>query len=144
MYCISLALLSRLSWFPSPAVGANWPFCVIVPLNTNQSSIESINLITTINLPVHIYGLSCNITLLFDSCTRLSWRAVKTPINQSINRLSRRSNKVVGYLISCMDKCWRETMPTGWSSTFQRFQDSWRVKMCRVLNCTRVIPLRIY
>jgi len=36
MYCISLAIPSCLSQFPSLAVGTNWPFCVDVPLN-NQS-----------------------------------------------------------------------------------------------------------
>jgi len=41
MHCISLAILSQLSRFPSPAVGTNWPFCVDVPLkhqSINQSS----------------------------------------------------------------------------------------------------------
>jgi len=40
MHCISLAILSRLSRFPSPAVGTNWPICVDVPLkhqSINQS-----------------------------------------------------------------------------------------------------------
>jgi len=37
-----LAILSRLSRFPSPAVGTNWPFCVDVPLK-HQSINQSIN-----------------------------------------------------------------------------------------------------
>jgi len=36
MYCISLVILSRLSWFASPAVGTHWPFCVDVLLNTQS------------------------------------------------------------------------------------------------------------
>jgi len=39
MHCISLAILSRMILFPSPAVGTNLPFCVDVPLKnqpTNQ------------------------------------------------------------------------------------------------------------
>jgi len=36
VHCISLAFISRLSRFPSSAVGTSWPFCVDVPLN-NQS-----------------------------------------------------------------------------------------------------------
>jgi len=36
MHCISLAILSQLSRFPSPAVSTNWPFCVDESLN-NQS-----------------------------------------------------------------------------------------------------------
>jgi len=36
MHCISLAILSGLSRFPAPAVGTNWPWCVNVPLKTNQ------------------------------------------------------------------------------------------------------------
>jgi len=40
MHCISLAILSRLSRFISPAVGTNWPLCVDLPLNTNQSKNE--------------------------------------------------------------------------------------------------------
>jgi len=43
MHCISLVILRRLSRFPSPAAGTNWPFCVDVPLN-NQSINQSINL----------------------------------------------------------------------------------------------------
>jgi len=39
MHCISFAILSRLSQFPSPAVGKNWPVCVDVLLN-NQSTIN--------------------------------------------------------------------------------------------------------
>jgi len=38
MHCISLAILSRLSRFPSPAVGTNWPFCVDVPLKHQSIS----------------------------------------------------------------------------------------------------------
>jgi len=37
MHCISLAILSRLSRFPSPTVGTNWPFCVDVPLNNQPT-----------------------------------------------------------------------------------------------------------
>jgi len=43
MHCISLAIISRLSRFPSPAIGTNWPFCVDVPLN-NQLINHLINL----------------------------------------------------------------------------------------------------
>jgi len=40
MHCISLAILSRLSQFPSPAVDTNWPFCgVDVPLNNQPTNI---------------------------------------------------------------------------------------------------------
>jgi len=42
MHCISLAILSRLSRFPSPAVVTNWPFYVDVPLK-HQSINQSIN-----------------------------------------------------------------------------------------------------
>jgi len=45
MHCISLAILSRLSRFPSPAVGTNWPFCVDVPLKH-----QSINQFSNINV----------------------------------------------------------------------------------------------
>jgi len=40
MHCISLAILSWLSRFPSPAVGTNWPFWVDVPLK--HQSINSL------------------------------------------------------------------------------------------------------
>jgi len=36
MHCIGLAILSHLSQFPF-RISHNWPFCVDVPLNTNQS-----------------------------------------------------------------------------------------------------------
>jgi len=48
MYCISLAILSQLSQFPSPAVGTNWLFCVDVPLN-NQSINQSTNSTSALN-----------------------------------------------------------------------------------------------
>jgi len=41
MHCISLAILIRLSRFPSPAVGTNWPFCVDVPLK-HQSTYQCV------------------------------------------------------------------------------------------------------
>jgi len=44
MHCISLAILSRLSRFPSPAIGTNWPFYVDVPLK-HQSINHWINLV---------------------------------------------------------------------------------------------------
>jgi len=42
MHCISLVILSRLSQFPSPAVGTERPFCVDVPL-INQSTNQPTN-----------------------------------------------------------------------------------------------------
>jgi len=48
MHCISLAIFSRLSRFPSPAVGTNWPFWVEMLLkhqSINQSINQSISVI---------------------------------------------------------------------------------------------------
>jgi len=39
MHCMSLAIISRLSRCPSPAVGTNWPFCVDVPLNNQPTNL---------------------------------------------------------------------------------------------------------
>jgi len=36
-YYALLAILRRLSWFPLPAIGTNWPFGVDLPLNTDHS-----------------------------------------------------------------------------------------------------------
>jgi len=52
MQYISLAIFSRLNWFPSPAVGKNWPFCVDMPLNnlpTNQPLVDIIIIIVNGN-----------------------------------------------------------------------------------------------
>jgi len=38
MHYITLAIVSRLSRFPFPAVGTNWPFCVDVPLNNQPTN----------------------------------------------------------------------------------------------------------
>jgi len=60
MHCISLAILSRLSRFPSPAVGTNWPFCVDVPLkhqSINQSPINQSPFLT-LNIRTYIRKLS--------------------------------------------------------------------------------------
>jgi len=43
MHCILLAILSRLSRFPFPTFGTNWPFCVDVPLNNQSAKHQSIN-----------------------------------------------------------------------------------------------------
>jgi len=61
MHCISLAILSWVSWFPSLAVGTNWPFCVDVPLN-NQS----------INLSFSAQDFSHNITHLANTIDYVS------------------------------------------------------------------------
>jgi len=50
MHCISLVILGRLSRLPTPAVGTNWPFCVDVPLNTNQSTLMLRSSLSTYNL----------------------------------------------------------------------------------------------
>jgi len=46
MLCISLAVLSWLSQFPSTTVCANWPFCGDVPLKNQPTSQPNVTLLT--------------------------------------------------------------------------------------------------
>jgi len=58
MHCILLAILSRLSQFPSPTVCTNWPFCVDVLLKN-----ESISRMLSLNKPSWIV-MCCEISHL--------------------------------------------------------------------------------
>jgi len=58
MHCISLAILSRMSLFPSPAVGTNQPFCVDVLLN-NQSIKQSPAIGVLMCLTEHVLLFKC-------------------------------------------------------------------------------------
>jgi len=66
MHCISLAILSRLSRFPSPAVGTNWLFCVDMPLNS-QSINQSINVTISlyVTIPLYVTMLLCRYMSLY-------------------------------------------------------------------------------
>jgi len=63
MNCISLAILSRLSRFPGPAVGTSWPFCVDVPWKPiNQCRLSSRYCSIVVVVYVKFY---CCITCMF-------------------------------------------------------------------------------